>query len=187
MPRQHASWPAPIQRFNDLTIYCGAYRIKIPTPNAATRGLQHRSVAVGPQTVRMLLGGLIHPRSSQPEWLLEVAPQLRSRQVLAPAYLSRALYPPGFIICNVGPHACLVENLEICARGPAGATCNETERQFGPTKIGRHTCAGGRSCRLGEQRQQGKHGGLQSSLSSSSLQRSRQSRTNAATRAGGRW
>ena len=88
---------------NDLTIYCGAYRIRVPTPNAATRGLQHRSVAVGPQTVRMLLGGLIHLRSSQPEWLLEVAPQLRSRQVLAPAYLSRALYPPGFIICNVGP------------------------------------------------------------------------------------
>ena len=88
-----------------FTIYCGAYRIGIPTPNAATRGLQHRSVAVGPQTVRMLLGGLIHLRSSQPEWLLEVAPQLRSRQVLAPAYLSRALYPPGFIICNVGPHA----------------------------------------------------------------------------------
>ena len=44
-----------------ITIYCGAYRIRIPTPNAATRGLQHRSVAVGPQTVRMLLGGLIHP------------------------------------------------------------------------------------------------------------------------------
>ena len=111
-------------------IYCGAYRIRIPTPNAATRGLQHRSVAVGPQTVRMLLGGLIHLRSSQPEWLLEVAPQLRSRQVLAPAYLSRALYPPGFIICNVGPHACLVEILGICARAPAGATCNETGKKF---------------------------------------------------------
>ena len=62
-----------------FTIYCGAYRIRIPTPNAATRGLQHRSVAVGPQTVRMLLGGLIHLRSSQPERLLEVASQLRSR------------------------------------------------------------------------------------------------------------
>ena len=28
-----------------FTIYCGAYRIRITTPNAATRGLQHRSVA----------------------------------------------------------------------------------------------------------------------------------------------
>ena len=107
-----------------FTIYCGAYRIRIPTPNAATRVLQHRSVAAGPQTVRMLLGGLIHLLSSQPEWLLEVAPQLRNRQVPAPAYLSRVLYPPGFIICNVGPHACLVETLGICARAPAGATCN---------------------------------------------------------------
>ena len=71
--------------------------------------------------MRMLLGGLIHLRSSQPEWLLEVAPQLRSRQVLAPPYLLRALYPPVFIICNVGPHACLVvETLGICARA-----CNE--------------------------------------------------------------
>ena len=97
--------------------------------------------------------------------------------------------PAGIHHLQCGPPCiCLVETLGICARAPAGATCNETERQFGPTKIGRHTYAGGRSCRLGEQRQQGKHGGgLQSSLSSSSLQRSRQSRTNAATRAGGRW
>ena len=36
--------------------------------------------AVGPQTMRMLLGGLVHLRSSHPEWLLEVAPQLRSRR-----------------------------------------------------------------------------------------------------------
>ena len=48
--------------------------------------MPHGSVAVGPQTVRMLLGGLIHPRSSQPEWLLEVAPQLRSLHVLAGRY-----------------------------------------------------------------------------------------------------
>ena len=64
---------------------------------------------------------------------------------------------------------------KICA--PARATCNETKRQFGPTKIDRRTCAaaGERSCsneaayvdatRLGEQRQQGNHGGgLQSSV-----------------------
>ena len=59
--------------------------------------------------MRMLLARLIHLRSSQPEWLPEVAPQLRSRQVLAPAYLSRALYPPGFIICNVGPRRCTLK------------------------------------------------------------------------------
>ena len=70
--------PVPIYDFYDLP-YCGAS--EIPTPNAATRVvLQHRSVAVGPQTVRMLPSGLID--LSQPEWLLEVAPQLRSRQVL---------------------------------------------------------------------------------------------------------
>ena len=65
--------------------------------------------------MKMLLGGLIHLRSSQPEWLLEVAPQLRSRQVLAPAYLSRALYPPGFIICR----------FIICVlRGACGTNCS---------------------------------------------------------------
>ena len=79
--------------------------------------------------MRMLLGGLIHLRSSQPEWLLEVAPQLRSRQVLAPAYLSRALYPPGFIICNVGPHACLVETLGICLLLVSGGLTRRTSLQ----------------------------------------------------------
>ena len=70
----------------DSRFIVGLIAAEIPTPNAATRRLQHRSVAVDPQTESVLLGSLVQLRSSQPEWLLEVAPQLRSRQVLAPAY-----------------------------------------------------------------------------------------------------
>lgn len=57
--------------------------------------------------------------------LLEVAPQLRIWRAPAPAYLSRAFYPLGFIICNDMPHACLFETLGMCARAPSGATCRQ--------------------------------------------------------------
>ena len=77
--------------------------MRVPDSNAATRVLQHRSVAAGPQAVKMLLGGSLinlrmyihtyihtygqrshaHARS-QNRWLLEVALQLR--QELAGTY-----------------------------------------------------------------------------------------------------
>lgn len=61
-------------------IFRGLYRIRFPDTSCRDMGvLQRRSVALGPQPVEVLLGGPIHPMSSQLQVLLEVAPQPSGR------------------------------------------------------------------------------------------------------------
>ncbi len=73
----------------DFTILYGAIASGIPTLNAATEVLQHRSVAVGPQTVRFTSG-----RSDSPT----VKPAIRTRGSIAarePAGNSTGLFVEG--------------------------------------------------------------------------------------------